>query len=310
MFDTMKLTKIGGALCGALLIFLLINWAGNVIYSNGSGHGQHAEAAYVIEVEVAATPTTTETGPSVADMVASADIAKGAKTFSKCKACHKVEKGVNAVGPSLYGVVERAKASMEGFSYSGALTGLGGNWTVEDLDAFLTKPKAFAPGTKMGFAGVKKANARANLIAYLKSLDPATASSSSSSASSDSSSAATTPATTQDANPSVADLVASADVAKGKKSFGRCKACHKLDKGVNAVGPSLYGVVERAKASEDGFSYSDALTGLGGNWTVEDLDAFMAKPRAFAPGTKMGFAGVKKASDRANLIAYLKSIVK
>jgi len=170
MFDTMKMTKIGGALCGALLIFLLINWAGDIIYSNEAGHGEAEEAAYVLEVASEAAASTTETGPSVADLVAAADVAKGTKTFSKCKACHKLDEGVNAVGPSLYGVVDRDIASASSYKYSGTLTGLEGNWTVENLDGFLTSPKKFAPGTKMGFAGLKKPTDRANVIAYLKSI--------------------------------------------------------------------------------------------------------------------------------------------
>lgn len=96
------------------------------------------------------------------------------------------------------------------------------------------------------------------------------------------------------------------DAAAGKKVFNKCKGCHNSAAGAKAkVGPNLWGVVGKDKASDEGYSYSDALKGLGGTWTAEDLDAFLAKPKDFAPGTKMGFAGLKKDEDRANLIAWL-----
>jgi cytochrome c len=174
MFDTMTVTKVGGALCGALLIFLLISWAGDVIYSTETaGHGEHAEAAYLIEVEGgddAHDDDAMEEEVDVAALVAAADATKGAKVFSKCKACHKVEQGVNATGPSLYGIVGKDVASVDGFNYSGAIAGIDGDWTIEALNEFLLKPKDMVPGTKMSFAGLKKDADRANLIAYLQTL--------------------------------------------------------------------------------------------------------------------------------------------
>ncbi|MFT4716840.1 MAG: cytochrome c [Paracoccaceae bacterium] len=174
MFDTMTVTKVGGALCGALLIFLLLNWAGDIIYSTETGgHGDHAEAAYLIEIEDeddSHDDDSMEEAIDVAALVASADAVKGAKVFTKCKACHKVEPGVNSTGPSLYGIVGKDVASEGGFKYSSAITGIDGNWTIEALNDFLLKPKDMVPGTKMSFAGLKKDNDRANLIAYLQTL--------------------------------------------------------------------------------------------------------------------------------------------
>ena len=104
-------------------------------------------------------------------MLGTADAGAGAKTFKKCKACHSTAKGgKNKVGPNLWDVVGRAKAGMPGFKFSGALKGLGGEWTYKDLDAFLAGPKGFAKGTKMSFAGLNKPKDRAAVIIYLRSL--------------------------------------------------------------------------------------------------------------------------------------------
>ncbi len=174
MFDTMTMTKTLGALCGALLILLLSAWAAGALYHvGGSGHGDHAQQAYVIEVEGAddhGEAEAEEEGPSFQELLAAADVAKGAKAFSKCKACHKLEDGSNATGPHLFGVVGRAVGSVDGFGYSGKLVAVADNWSPENLDEFLANPKAFAPGTKMSFKGFKKPADRANMIAYLQSI--------------------------------------------------------------------------------------------------------------------------------------------
>ena len=107
----------------------------------------------------------------LAVLLAAASPESGAKVFKKCKACHTTKSGgANKVGPNLWDVVGRSKAGVPGFAYSTALKKLGGAWGYEDLDAFLAKPKKYAPGTKMSFAGIKKAQGRAAVIAYLRSL--------------------------------------------------------------------------------------------------------------------------------------------
>lgn len=107
-----------------------------------------------------------------AGMAEAADAKKGEKVFRKCKACHKVEDGKNAVGPHLFGIVGREMAVVDGFKYSKAMAefGAGKAWTAEELDAFLTKPKAYIKGTKMSFGGLKKEDQRADVIAYLETL--------------------------------------------------------------------------------------------------------------------------------------------
>lgn len=95
------------------------------------------------------------------------DAKKGAKVFRKCKACHKMEEGKNAVGPSLYNIIGREAGSIEGFKYSTAMAESGLVWDVETMAAFLKKPKDLVPGTKMSFAGLRKDKQIADVIAYL-----------------------------------------------------------------------------------------------------------------------------------------------
>ena len=177
MFDTMTITKILGGLCGALLFFLMGSWAATTLYTtggggHGEGHGEGGHAAYVIETgeEDGHGEEAADAGPTMEDLLAEADIAKGAKVFGKCKACHKLEDGSNAVGPHLYGIVGRDVDAADGYNYSGSLAAVADVWTPENLFHFLENPKGFAPGTKMGFSGLKKPVDRANVIAYLDSL--------------------------------------------------------------------------------------------------------------------------------------------
>ncbi|WP_227271956.1 c-type cytochrome [Roseobacter weihaiensis] len=101
------------------------------------------------------------------------------------------------------------------------------------------------------------------------------------------------------------------DAAAGEKVFRKCKACHAVGEGAeNKVGPVLNGVFGGAIAAVPDFGYSDVLMELGADgktWTVEEMDAFLKKPRDYAKGTKMSFAGLRKEEDRANVIAYLAS---
>ncbi|ESR25540.1 c-type cytochrome [Lutibaculum baratangense] len=100
--------------------------------------------------------------------------------------------------------------------------------------------------------------------------------------------------------------VAAADVEEGQAQARKCTACHSLEEGgPNRVGPHIYGVVDRDIASLDDYNYSDALQGIEGDWTLENLDAFLANPREFARGTKMAFAGIRDEDDRHALLHYL-----
>ncbi|MHA1598518.1 MAG: c-type cytochrome [Alphaproteobacteria bacterium] len=112
---------------------------------------------------------------------------------------------------------------------------------------------------------------------------------------------------------SLASLLATADkkadLNAGKKLYGKCKSCHTVDEGgKNRVGPNLWNIVGRAKASGDGYKYSAAMADLGGDWNFANLDGFLAKPKAFVKGTKMSYSGMRKATDRAALIVWLRSM--
>ena len=104
--------------------------------------------------------------------------------------------------------------------------------------------------------------------------------------------------------------LAGANVDAGKTLFQKqCFTCHTTDKGgANKVGPNLWGIVGRKKAGHDGFSYSSALQAKGGTWSVEDINHMIFKPTAFVRGTKMAFAGLGKEPERADVIAFLKTL--
>ncbi|NIA67230.1 cytochrome c family protein [Pelagibius litoralis] len=110
-----------------------------------------------------------------APALAEGDAAAGEKVYRKCKACHAVEEGKNKVGPSLYNIVDRAVATVEKYKYSKAMVAFGEGgavWDAETLDAYLEAPRKAVKGTKMAFAGLKKPDDRANVIAYLMQLKP------------------------------------------------------------------------------------------------------------------------------------------
>jgi cytochrome c len=168
--DSHKVNMVAGGVIGSLLLYLLIGFFADLIYV-GKGHSEHEQLAFA--VEVAETEGAGHEAAEVdwAALVAAADPADGEKSFGKCKACHQVADGANGVGPHLWGVVGRDIASVGGYGYSDALTGLEGNWTLEALSGFLESPKGYASGTKMSFAGMKKVEDRVNLIVYLNEAD-------------------------------------------------------------------------------------------------------------------------------------------
>ena len=162
--DTMTATKIVGALCGSLLVFLLGAWVAEELYHVGG----HEEQAYVIEV-----PEAEEGGEEVqevafADVYAQADPAAGESIWRQCSSCHKLEDGANGTGPHLFGVVGRPQTAVGDYPYSSAFAELAGVWDPETLDAFLANPSEAVPGTKMTYRGLADVEDRANIIAYLE----------------------------------------------------------------------------------------------------------------------------------------------
>ena len=167
--DELRLNKVfAGFLFAALLLMAGVKIADVMV-----PHQELAENAYVIEVAettdiAAAAPVDTGPEPILA-LLAGADLGAGEKLSKKCSACHVFDAGgKNKVGPALWNVVNRPLGASEGYAYSDALAGFGGAWDYAALNAFLAKPKGYISGTKMNFAGLKKPQDRANLIAWMR----------------------------------------------------------------------------------------------------------------------------------------------
>lgn len=173
--DSFELNKIIGAVLGTLLFVMGVGFLAAAIYQPIEDRGPGftlpepegaAEEGGATEPEAAITP--------IGVLLANADPVQGADDARKCAGCHNFDEGgPNGTGPNLWGVVGRPIASHEGFSYSPEMVAHAQevpNWTYEELNIFLTAPKADVPGTKMGFAGVKDDAERANIVAYLSTL--------------------------------------------------------------------------------------------------------------------------------------------
>ncbi|WP_406676106.1 c-type cytochrome [Roseicyclus sediminis] len=168
----MTITKAFGAFCGALLIFLLGGWVAESLYNTESHGEDHVRGYVIIDEHAEGGAETAEPVVEVAfaDVYANADPAAGERLFRQCQACHSLNPGQNGVGPYLHGVVDRPKHSAEGFSYSDGLLATTGAWTPENISEFIANPRAYAPGTAMAYNGMSDVEDRANLIAYLASV--------------------------------------------------------------------------------------------------------------------------------------------
>lgn len=355
MPDTMTFTKVFGSLCGALLVFLLGKWAAEELYHVGGHYGE--EQAYVIdtgeEEDVAEAAPVEEETPFV-ELLASASAEDGAGVFRQCSACHVVDEERNGAGPHLVGIMGREIASVDGFSYSGALPE--GEWTWEKMNAWIENPREFAPGTSMGYGGLADDEDRADLIAYLGSysegwslpspdaaVEEAAAEAPAAEAVTEEAAAEEAPAAEEPATEEAATeeaaaeepateepateeavaeaapaadaggemsefqtALANADPGNGESVFRQCQACHVADQEQNRVGPYLLGVVGREIGAVEGFRYSGKLP--EGVWTPEELNKWLENPREYAPGTSMAYAGLRDVQDRADVIAWLDSL--
>ena len=165
--DSFELNKILGAVLGTCLALLSLNIAAGALFT---AHPPE-KPGYEVAVQEDTHGKPGDQAPAEEPLpvrFASADVGRGENSAKKCAACHTFGKGEpNRVGPNLWGVVGRPKASEAGFNYSAAMKGMKGNWTPEDLDVYLTNPKAMVPGTNMSFAGIPRGKERADLITFL-----------------------------------------------------------------------------------------------------------------------------------------------
>jgi cytochrome c len=164
-----------GALLATVFVMMSVSIASEGIFH--SEVPEKAGFAIVAAEEPAAGEAAAPAAAAVpiAQLLVKADAKAGEATFKKCQSCHSGEKGgPNKVGPDLWGVVDRPVGEHEGFAYSAGMKefskGGAEHWTFDNLNHFLTAPKAFVKGTAMGFAGIKNDAERANLIAYLRTL--------------------------------------------------------------------------------------------------------------------------------------------
>lgn len=208
--DTWEKLKFGAAITGVVLVFVVIHGITDLVFPEtyattlgyrvagvnelavdlaslqrswpaglrGQGGGANVRD-FMSNIERVSVPRSAETPPAVAapepqldlgTLLAQADAAKGKQTAQVCTSCHSFDQNQDRVGPSLWGVVGRPVASRKTFSYSSAFAAQTGSWTYERLDHYLTNPAKAVPGNKMAFAGLRKAEDRANVIAFLSTL--------------------------------------------------------------------------------------------------------------------------------------------
>ena len=165
------MNKIIVSIVFAIILVIGINKVADVIFYIEK---PEKSAYQVATVTTVASTTSAETGlvssesGNIMALFASTSAADGTKVFKKCLACHSIEKGgPNKIGPNIFGVLNRKAGSVSGYKYSKAMLAYGKVWSFEEINGFLTKPKDWIKGTKMSFAGLKKAKDRAAVILYM-----------------------------------------------------------------------------------------------------------------------------------------------
>ena len=169
--DSFEINKILGALLGTCLVLVAMHIASEAIFTREAPAKPGYEIAVKEQAAQGAAEAAAPAEQPIETLLASASSERGAQVAKQCQACHNFQEGQGPkVGPDLYGVVGRPVASAPGFNYTDALKKLGGNWTFDALNKWLTKPAADAPGTAMTFAGISNPKQRADVIAYLNTL--------------------------------------------------------------------------------------------------------------------------------------------
>jgi len=166
--DSDEINKYLMAFLSTCLVLLSLNIAAGARFSPPTPAKPGYEIAVTEEPAKGAGPAAPAEQEPIGKLLASADPARGETAARKCAACHTFGKGEpNKVGPNLWGIVGRPRASVPNFNYSAAMKAKGGNWTIDDLNTYLINPKAMIPGTNMTFAGLPRGSERADVIAFL-----------------------------------------------------------------------------------------------------------------------------------------------
>jgi cytochrome c len=169
--DSFELNKLLGAVLGTCLALLALNITASALFTPTNPQKPGYEIGAIEQPSAGGKPQEPTSQEPIEKLLASATVEKGEQAAKKCQTCHTFTKGgPNRVGPNLWGIVGRPRASEPGYDYSPAIKAKAGNWTIDDLNEFLLNPRGYVPGTKMSFAGIPRGSERADVIAYLNSL--------------------------------------------------------------------------------------------------------------------------------------------
>ncbi|MBF0195077.1 MAG: cytochrome c family protein [Magnetococcales bacterium] len=236
-------------------------------------------------------------------------VERGKRISRSCTACHDLTSArrTTLIGPPLWGIINNPTGTAKGYKYSKAhmeAVEAGLVWTEENLDSYLTNPKAFIPGNRMAFAGIKVDEERWALIEYLKTLQDKS--------DLDSYEHPLIDHAQFSGNGNTGSISYKVRVKRGRIVAEKCGACHDLTKRKrNIVGPPLFGIVGRPSGGVVSFKYSKGFkkkASEGLVWTIKNLDTYLTNPKEFIPGTKMLFSGVSNPKQRENLLTYLRTL--